>query len=1002
MEKNLVWKITAVMILLIMILSETPAMMVDGGGYTKTLGESTFTWEDDFLDTSRIDSEWSYDYVVSNSNVTMDNTFEVWADPEWTRMKPIEVINTGGETFNHYLLDLTVYYDPDMQQDFDDLRFYNKSGVPLDYQRIEKVNGEYVDILVEIPEIQAESVETIYMFYGNPSASYGGVDDIFSWQEITGDDLRVSWTGNSEGSWDPDVGYGAERFLVAWEEGNGPEYDPEQWHRVEPRHIHGRIYDINGGSPIPSPPNDLHISTESSLYHSENPSIAYSPVSDKFFVVWEQNPTTGRWAVGIHGTMVRRSDGYCYAPFTVCNPEYQFPQYYPCFDPCVAYDEQSNRFFVVWAAADTNWNFDVYGMFYTPDGSPIGTKKTIASGSNYQGQPWICSDNNGHFMVVYEDGANAENGPFSIKSRLFDSDGNPVGSTQTLATGSSNVDHVFPSVSYNPRTEKYCVVWNTGDISNGDYNGQIKCRILSQNGEIETNIITIQSGIVYKIPDVTPYMGILFFVSYDDDYTDVNGIWGRLVSQDGSMISNRQELSDTNIYSPKEWNNVAVGNNNIFVAWEDKRLVSSPDEIYASIWTCSQSIGSPDVTYDFGDEEELVLEAVVVSTPIEPENLQEWDEFFADYTSDGGNIVFDVLDETATQVIRENISPGEDISDITESVIRLRATFTRNTPQSTPSLDKWGVTALVGDDIEPPWTTIELDPATPDGNNGWYISPVTITLMAYDNDTDPENITTYYRINNGDIVEYTGSFILSENGDNNSVEFWSIDSSGNEELPHNIIENIKIDTSEPFVNLLKPPDIVYTEHVEINGTASEYISGSGLEKIVIMINNEEIYNSSLHGFFTWFEWNLTIDYGETYDIHVKVYDQAGNIGHARKDVTRSEKGIYKTGYLYLFDLQPIPLEILDIMQLAVAINYDTLYVVLPETIDENTSSVKFVAKQILLGNEYSKWDNNVSDGCSCSFDIPFGLYEIKAYTYDDDGIETSNYLLISKILVILL
>jgi len=47
----------------------------------------------------------------------------------------------------------------------------------------------------------------------------------------------------------------------------------------------------------------------------------------------------------------------------------------------------------------------------------------------------------------------------------------------------------------------------------------------------------------------------------------------------------------------------------------------------------------------------------------------------------------------------------------------------------------------------PPVTTATLDPANPDGNNDWYVSPVQVTLQATDLGSGVKN--TRYRINNG-------------------------------------------------------------------------------------------------------------------------------------------------------------------------------------------------------------------------------------------------------------
>jgi len=89
------------------------------------------------------------------------------------------------------------------------------------------------------------------------------------------------------------------------------------------------------------------------------------------------------------------------------------------------------------------------------------------------------------------------------------------------------------------------------------------------------------------------------------------------------------------------------------------------------------------------------------------------------------------------------------------------------------------------DDTTPPVTTISFDPAEPNGCNGWYISNVTITLNATD-DISGVNVT-YYRINETDWNEYISPFIISEDGKNILIEFYSIDNAGN-------IETVKSST----------------------------------------------------------------------------------------------------------------------------------------------------------------------------------------------------------------
>lgn len=53
-------------------------------------------------------------------------------------------------------------------------------------------------------------------------------------------------------------------------------------------------------------------------------------------------------------------------------------------------------------------------------------------------------------------------------------------------------------------------------------------------------------------------------------------------------------------------------------------------------------------------------------------------------------------------------------------------------------------------DITPPTTTYSINPAAPNGSNGWYVTPVTITLNATDLDSGVSSVN--YRINNGNWV----------------------------------------------------------------------------------------------------------------------------------------------------------------------------------------------------------------------------------------------------------
>lgn len=968
---------------------------------------STFIWEDDFEDTSKINTSSTKNCSIDifSGTVSMQNTYIAWETyPEWTRLKSISIINDGEEEFDNYVIELTIAYDGDMQPDFDDLRFTNASGSVLSYWIGERT-AQDAQVFVRISFIPASTTIPIYMFYGNPEADDESDENIFSWQEITDEDIRIVYTAALEGAWYPDVAYGAEHFLIAWEEGEGPKFDPEYAHRLIHRQIHVRLLDTNGQNPIPPYPSDIDISTTPSNpnHHAEKPSIAYSSDSEYFLIVWEENPISSRYRISIKGALVT-TEGVDYSPFLICEPAGGPIIWYPCNDPAVAYDEQSDRFFVVWARSDTSGDYDLYGRLYSSVGIPIGSQLTLASTSLYQGQPAICSDNQGHFLVVYEEGTSSVNGPFSLKARLYDSNGDPIGGTKLIASGTTDLDNIYPSVTYNNPAERYFVSWNTGDISDGDNNGAIKGKILDENAVVLQGV-TIEDASNLKGSDVISHLGSMFFITYDDNFMDTDKIWGKFVTADGIVMQGKQELSDI-IDCNKEYTGIASAGDNIFVAWEDDRLELHLPEARGSVWNCLQTTDSSNISYLFGNEKNRILEAVLVSLPISPEDFVEWIEFHEISNVPQNTFLnFDILDETGTIPLLEDISNGEDISSIIDPVITLRARFLRTSPKDTPILDWWSVNATIGSDIEPPWTMAEFNPSEPNGDNEWYITPIEINFTAFDNDSPPENITTYYCINQGETEEYIPEsiIVLSTEQYNNSIEYWSIDNANNEELPHNIVDNLHIDLSPPFVELREPTELVFAGNVKINGSATEYASGSGIDKLIIRINNEIVFNESYDGVYTaWFEWNFSVEYGETYDIHIEVFDKAGLKGDDRRTVVCSERGIYSTGYIYFFNNPKIgPVSLLQVLDLSILFDYTSLYIVVPE-FHENVSSAKFVARQILLNNKFEQWDDNVSDGCVTELDLPLGLYEIKVFLYNEEEQLLEEILLIPRLVVILI
>jgi len=966
-------------------------------------------WQDEFLNISKIDQTLSNNITVDTTlgTVSIENTYPAWLDPTYNRMKPIIVFNNGQETFSEYDVTLTIPYDADMQVDFDDLRFTDTTGVQLLYFKFNRVNGVSCDVLVKIPTLPPGQI-TMYMFYGNPTANdQSSFSSVFSWQDRSHPDTMVSFKSATEGAWDPDVIFGTNRFLVTWEERLGPEdidLPLPNYERTIPCVIHGRTYDKDGANPIPTNNTDIDVSIPGDpSYHAENPSNAFG--AGKYFIVWEENPADlplQRYESDIKGAILD-ANGTVQMRFSICTASLGQN------DPQVAYDSQSNRFLVVWADARNGYDdYDIRGRLYNHLGYPVGTDFPIAYETNYQGDPWVCSDNEGHFFIVFEDGVDSALGPFNLYAYRYDSNGNRIGSRITVATGTSTTDNIFPAVSYNPMSERYCVTWNDGDVSvdptsRESYNGNIWGKIYDKTGVVLKNNFIIEQGTSFIRSASVPYFDTMFFVTYDGTIVGNQDIYGRLIAANGTVMTNRQELSDGSSQNV-DWNDLAVGAGRVFTTWEDERdLVSQYADVFQYVWRSTQTIASVNISCNIGGEVELILEAQVMSVAIQPDMFREWREFFfVDTLPPSSMIEFDIMDQNATMILKADVQFGQNISDVNASAVRLRGTFTRASAQTTPVLDKWNISAFVGKDIYAPTTDITLSPEHPDGNNGWYVSAIMATFMVTDVDSDPVNITTYYDINGFGVEVYDPEDppMISSERPNNYIEYWSNDSI-NEEFPHHRVEGIKIDTTPPMITLFKPSALVPKGQVLINGTATEYTSGSGIDRVTIKLNEEVIYDTVFSGESrVWFEWNFTADLGETYDIFVEVWDKAGHNIQERKSVQCPDYGIYDTGYIYWFNNPKIgPVNFLVTLGLSIAVTQDLLFVVLPGVSSEATS-VKFVATQTFLKKNLTFWDGNLSDGCSADLLVPFGIYKIKAYSYDDMNTQLEEFTIITKMLIV--
>lgn len=167
-------------------------------------------------------------------------------------------------------------------------------------------------------------------------------------------------------------------------------------------------------------------------------------------------------------------------------------------------------------------------------------------------------------------------------------------------------------------------------------------------------------------------------------------------------------------------------------------------------------------------------------------------------------------------------------------------------------------------DITPPTTTNDY-------NGMWHTLDFAITLTATD---DTEVNATYYRLNGGSqkSIAANGQPQITTEGSANTLEYWSVDTAGNEELPHKTLTQIKLDKTIPTGGIQIDNGAVYTNSTTVSLKLAAADAVSGVSQM--RFNNDYGAWSSWEPYSTSKSWSLTPSDG-TKNVFVQYRDYAG-------------------------------------------------------------------------------------------------------------------------------
>jgi len=182
-----------------------------------------------------------------------------------------------------------------------------------------------------------------------------------------------------------------------------------------------------------------------------------------------------------------------------------------------------------------------------------------------------------------------------------------------------------------------------------------------------------------------------------------------------------------------------------------------------------------------------------------------------------------------------------------------------------------------------PYSTHEFDPRNPDGENGWYVTDVEVTLSAsdpYSNEVSSGVNFMKYKIGDGSwqtISGDRGTFILNEDGDNLQIQYYAVDNVGNQESTNSF--TIDMDQTPPDIEeveweAFRDPPIFGEWYVTFTCDAVD--ETSGMDRVEMYINDgvyKVIEGDGPTYKFT-IQWSSIL---KTVVFTFEHYDRAGNV-----------------------------------------------------------------------------------------------------------------------------
>lgn len=178
----------------------------------------------------------------------------------------------------------------------------------------------------------------------------------------------------------------------------------------------------------------------------------------------------------------------------------------------------------------------------------------------------------------------------------------------------------------------------------------------------------------------------------------------------------------------------------------------------------------------------------------------------------------------------------------------------------------------IGADGTAPTSDYTVVPGTPDGDNDWYVSDVTVSFTADDGTEAWQSGVDHieYKVNGGS-VQTGDSVTLTADGDHD-VEYRAVDNVGNEESWNSVTTTIHMDQTAPTVDLTWEASGSGTDW-QITFTATCSDATSGMNRVEFFIEGAHQFTDDAEPYEWIINWSSAL---EGVIFYAYAYDDAGN------------------------------------------------------------------------------------------------------------------------------